>query len=561
MEFKNELAKFAEVNENQILVSPKKEMGDFCLPCFEFAKLFKKPPNIIAKEYLQKLNTKTSNLIGKMEVVGGYLNFFLNKNLITKEILKTFADFDFKYKNIGKGKTVCIDYCSANLAKYLHIGHMSTTVIGESLQRIYKTLGYKVIKINFLGDYGTPFGKMIVAIKLWGDIEDIKNRGIDAIQDLYVKFASNETEELMEKARFASKCVEDKVGEEYKIYKLIIDISIRECKRIINLIGIDFDDWRGESYYNDKMQPILNELQEKNITKVENGATIVDLNDFDLSVAVIKRTDGGSMYITRDLCAVEDRYKLYDFDEMLYVVAVQQKLHFAQLFKVAELLKKSYANKLKHISFGMFSTPEGKIASRKGKQAIFVDIYKSACDSANEIIKDKTFQYENKSTVAHKVAKSAISFSILKVERSKDKIFDLAKAISFDGETAPYLQYTYARCCSLIRNFEKLEKNCNTNINNKEKLNEIYQNYFDIFKIANSFQDTVLQAKDKAEPCLIARELLDLAQVFNKFYNEIKILDNNNFKLSKDLMEIVKMVKTVLEFGLPLVLVDIVSEM
>lgn len=558
MNFKKELANFAEVEENNILVSPKIEMGDFCLPCFQYAKIQHKPPDVIANELKEKLFLKKNFLIDRIETIGGYLNFFLNKKMVAKKVLETKTDFNFEYKNYGLDKTVCIDYCSANLAKYLHIGHMSTTMIGESLHRIYSALGYKVVRINYLGDYGTPFGKMVVAIQLWGNIEEIKQKGIDAIQNLYVKFSANETVELMEKARYASKCIEDKIGEEHEIYKVIIDISIKECKRIIDLIGIDFDDWHGESFYDDQIENQLKELEKSGISHEENGATIVDLSKQDLSVAVVKRSDGGSTYIIRDLCAVQDRYNRYNFDEMLYVVAVQQKLHFSQLFKICSLLGKPYADRLQHISFGMFSTPEGKIASRKGKQAIFVDIFKTALDKASEVIKDKEFKFESKTNVAKKVALGAIAFSILKVERNKDKVFDLQSAISFDGETAPYLQYTYARCCSLLRKFTALEKSDNGSI---EKLDEIYETYFEIFKICNNFDQVILSSKEKAEPCFIARELLNLAQVFNKFYNEIKILDNDNYNLSEKLIQIVRMVKNLFEFALPLVMVSPVSEM
>ncbi|MDD4251444.1 MAG: arginine--tRNA ligase [Candidatus ainarchaeum sp.] len=559
MNFKKELADFAEAQENEILVSPKSEMGDFCLPCFQYAKIEHKPPDVIANELKEKLFLKKNFLVDRIETIGGYLNFFLNKKMVAKKVLETKTDFDFEYKNYGIGKTVCIDYCSANLAKYLHIGHMSTTMIGESLHRIYSALGYKVVRINYLGDYGTPFGKMVVAIGLWGNIDDIKKNGIDAIQDLYVKFSSNETEELMEKARYASKCIEEKMGEEYEIYKIIIDISIKECKRIINLIGIEFDDWRGESFYDSQIEKQLREVESSGISREDSdGSVVVDLGIENLPEKVVKRSDGGSTYIIRDLCAVQDRFDRYTFDEMLYVVAVQQKLHFEQLFRICSMLNKPYASRLHHISFGMFSTPEGKIASRRGKQAIFVDIFNTALDKAKEVIKDKEFKFESKTNVAKQVALGAIAFSILKVERNKDKVFDLQSAISFDGETAPYLQYTYARCCSLLRKFDVMEK---TNTGSTEKLEHIYETYFEIFKICNSFDQVILSSKEKAEPCFIARELLNLAQVFNKFYNEVKILDNDNYNLSEKLIQIVKMVKNLFEFTLPLVMVYPVSEM
>ncbi|MDD2227281.1 MAG: arginine--tRNA ligase [Clostridia bacterium] len=574
MNFKYEIAKFASVPGNQILASPKAEMGDFCLPCFSMAKLENQRPDLYAKNLMEKLSTKKNYLIEKMETMGGYLNFFINKNIAAEKTIQNILSTDFKYKNIGNGKTICIDYCSANLAKYLHIGHISTTMIGESLHRIYKALGYKVVRINYLGDYGTTFGKMVVAIQLWGNMNDVKSRGVEAIQDLYIKFSAEENDDLMDKARFASRQIEEKKGAEYEIYKTIIDIAIKECKRIIKMIGVDFDDWRGESFYADKTDSAVAELKEKNISKTENGAELVDLSEYNLPPAVVRRSDGGSVYLARDLCAVKDRFDLYKFDEMLYVVAMQHNTYFAQLFKILELLNRPYAKKLKHINFGMFSVPEGKIASRKGKQALFVDIFQKAYDEAEKIIKDRNFDEEYKKETSAKIAKSVIAFSILKVERAKDKVFDIKTAVSFEGETAPYIQYTYARCCSLIENFEKTFqklnlKNSTTEKKSEtekrqcaenEKVNQAYNNFFEIFKIIANFDETVLQAKEKAEPCLIARELIGLCKEFNKFYQEIKII-NDDFFESSCLMRIILAVKKILEFGMPLVVVDIIEKM
>lgn len=557
MNLKQIIADFAEIDESKVLLAPKPDLGDFCIPCFDIAKKLGRNPNEVANEWKDHLFQKNNHMIEGIKVVGGYLNFYINKSLFAKKLIG--EDFSFAYKEKGKGKTVCIEYCSANLAKYLHIGHMSTTFIGESLRRIYSSMGYNVVRINYLGDYGTPFGKMVVAIQKWGDIESVKEKGVDEIQALYVRFSQNENEELMALARNASKKIEMQEGEEFEIYKLIVKISIQECKRLMELIGVDFDDWRGESYYKDKLESVVDELHYHSISKESEGAEIVDLTEFNKGVAVVKRKDGASVYLTRDLCAVEDRFNIYNFDEMLYVVAIQQKLYFEQLGKICELLNKPYANRLKHVSYGMFSTPEGKIASRQGKQAIFIDMFDKAFNNAKEILKDKNLSYEDKDEVAKKVAIGAIAFSILKVERNKDKVFELEKAISFDGETAPYLQYTYARTCSLIRKFEELSVPDSACCD--DDLDDVYQEIYPMLKLINDFSDIVNLAHETLEPSVIAKNLIDIAQFFNAFYNSHKILDSQNPEKTKDLMKVVKLVNSVLRFGMPLVIVEPIQEM
>lgn len=538
------------VDESYITKCPKPEMGDYSLPCFVFAKEKKVAPQVIMEEYENKINGDPMFLPCKK--MGAYLNFVLNKDYVGKLILKSLTDIS--YPNIGKNKVVAIDYCSVNLAKYLHIGHFTTTIIGESLARICEALGYKVVRINYVGDYGTPFGKMVVAYKLWGNAKDIEERGMDAIQDLYVKFCANETDELLEKARYASAQIEKKCGTEYEIYKWIIDITIEETKRLISRIGIKFDDWRGESTYNDKMDKPLEEIRLAGLSKVENGALIIDLNEYNLGVCVLKRSDGASLYVTRDLAAVEDRYNLYHFDEMLYVTASQQNSHFAKLFKICELLNKPYADKLKHISYGMFSLPEGKIASRKGKQALFQDILDEAENEAKLVVQDRKISEEKKNEISKNVALSAISFSILKVDRIKDKVFDLKKAVSFDGETGPYIQYTYARANSLIKKYQ--EKYAFDD----KAMPEITETAFTILKLLSEREKIILQAKEKYEPSIISRYLLDLCQIFNSYYNETKIITDSEEE-SAGRINLVRIIKNVLEHDMKLVMIGPIDEM
>ena len=588
LNIKQLIADFVGCDIQQLTVAPKLEMGDFSLPCFTMAKEKKVSPNLIAEDLKNNLMKKLPPFIKDIQTIGGYLNFYLNRNIVSQLIiLNSFLPFQFS--NIGQNKVVCIDYCSPNLAKYMHIGHVANLVIGESLRRIHEYLGYNVKRICYVGDYGTPFGKMVVAIKKWSDIEKIKTGGIDEIQNLYIKFAQNEVENesLIEEARNASKEIEDKKGQSYEIYKEIINIAIAECKRVVKLMDVEFDDWRGESTYSNAIENVLKELQEKNISHKENGAQIVNLEEYGLHIAVVQRSDGGSVYLTRDICAAEDRFKKYNFDKMLYVVASEQKLHFAQLFKILELMDKKYSKNLQHITYGLFSMKEGKISSRKGKQALFVDLLKEGEDSAYNFVKDKNFILENKESVVKKVARSSIAFSVLKVERNKDKVFDKEKTISFDGETAPYIQYTYARCCSLIRKYENLslQNKTENKTENKaiqellkldnilkmskylkertveNKLQEVYEKNFYLFKKIYQIDEAIVDAYKKNEPYILAREILDLCQEFNKFYNEFKIIDENNLNLTKQLMMIVESVKNKLEQTMPLVMIDTIIEM
>lgn len=551
MNFKSYIAQKLNINEEAIQIPPNSDMGDFCFPCFSLAKEQKKSPFIIAGE-LQKI-LENDQYIEKSQIVGGYLNIFLNKQIVSKILFEEAKNLNIE--QIGQNKVVCIDYCSVNLAKYMHIGHFATTIIGESLARIYEMFGYKVIRINYVGDFGTPFGKMVVAYKLWGDKEVIQKKGIEAVQDLYVKFNKEENEDLLEKARNASKNIEDAIGEDYEIYKFIINVTIEETKRLVGRMEIKFDDWRGESTYNHKMDKPIDELMTAGLLKDgEGGAKIVDLNQYGYGVSVIVRADGATLYVTRDLAAVEDRFQIYNFDEMIYVTAQQQDNHFAKLFKLCELLNKPYAKKLTHASYGMFSLPEGKIASRMGKQALFEDILNEAENMANLAVASRNISKDQKSSIAKNVAMGAIAYSVLKVEKAKDKVFDMEKAISFDGETGPYLQYTCARLCSLIKNYQNKYGNIQQVIPNINGIS------FNLIKEVANIKNIILLAKEKHEPSIIAKKLMEIAKLFNKFYNETKIVtDDKNQSLNN--INIILVLKKMFEKILPLVCVTPIEEM
>lgn len=533
-----------------ITVAANKDFGDYALPCFTLAKERRTSPVVIAQE-IQK-NLKENNVIEKTEIVGGYLNFFLNKQTVGGLIAKELEQESF-FVDKEQEKLVCVEYASPNLAKFMHIGHYNCTILGESLARMQEFFGHKVVRINYIGDYGTPFGKMVVAYKEWGNKEEVEKGGIDEIQNLYVKFNQEQEndERLMELARKASKNIEEKQGEDYEIYKWFISISTHKVKEVMDLLGVKFDDWRGESTYNNDLKNMVAELVEKGIAKESQGALIVDLTDANLGVAVVQRSDGGSLYITRDLVAAKDRFERYNFDEMIYITALQQDLHFAQLFEISKRLNRPYAGKLKHVNYGMFSTPEGKIASRKGKQAVLEDILAEAIAKAENILATRNMPEERKKQIAVEIAKGAMAFSIFKVETTKDKVFDLQSAISFDGDTSPYLQYAYARCQSLVsKSKQKAAINSNEFFAN--------QNAFELLKQMANFKSVIKESYENQEPSYIARALLDLVKEFNSLYATTQIL-NGEFEAEK--MLLIQGFQKTLKIGLNLLCINVIDEM
>ena len=546
--------------ENLFVLSVDAKNGDVCLPCFMLAKQFKTAPNIIAQNLCDEIAKQVleNGIIEKVEAVNGYLNIFANKEMVAKKIVteiltekQNFGKFD-----LYKGKTVVLDYSSVNLAKYMHIGHLKTTIIGLVMKNICEQVGYKTISINYVGDYGTPFGKMITAYKHWGNKEDVEKRGVDAVQDLYVKFnqVAETDESLNDEARLWFKKIEEGDKEAVELSNWIIELCRGEVERLCNELGAKFDSWRGERYYSDKMQPVIDELKAAGLTKVSEGATVVDLEEYGLGVALIQKSDGTSLYLTRDLAAVEDRYKNYKFDKAIYVTDIAQKLHFKQLFKIVELLKKPYAGKLEHLAYGRYSLPTGKIASRMGKQALLKDLLEAGINKSKEIMKERGTKVSDANLVSKQVAVGAISFEALKYEKVKDTVYDMEASLNFDGETSPYMQYTYARCCSII-------EKANTNINLKEVdfKNITSAEGFDLIKLLNKFPQTILDAYEKQEPCLIVRLLMDIASEFNKFYTNNRIIDNGVVNIKN--LSVVNAVKIIFENGFKIVNIPAISKM
>lgn len=551
--FDVEVIKEFELSASKISLPPNTEMGDFCLPTFVYAKKLSKNPMQIAEIITNNFNY--NSVVESTKVVGGYLNFFLNKKIVSLQIVDEILNNKnaFAKSTEGNGKTVCIDFSSVNLAKYMHIGHLSTTVIGHVLRNIFNHLGYKTVAINYIGDYGTPFGKMITAYLMWGNEKELEERGVDHIQDLYIKFCQQaETDPTLDdKARECFLKIENKEPQTYAIFKKFIEISINETKRIYSLLNISFDSWRGESYYSDKMDAIVDEIASKGLLKDSEGAKIVDLSEHNLGACLIKKKDGSSLYATRDLAACEDRYKNYKFDKSLYVTDVSQKLHFAQFFKVLELLGKPYSQNLHHIYYGRFSLPEGKIASRKGKQALLRDILDYSISKTAQIVDNNSnLSQQEKAEIAKSVGVGAVIFSAIKNEKIKDVVFDLDEALDFEGETSPYIQYTHARCCSIIRKADK------TNITSSNLDFSQIDNAtsYELLKSLNRFVEAVENAGKKFEPCLISRALIDISKCFNKYYSNNRVVENGNVNATR--LAVVEATKCVLNEGLSILGID-----
>jgi arginyl-tRNA synthetase len=487
------------------------------------------------------------------QVVGAYINFFLNKQRYIEDVLKHIDAQEDGYgrSDIGAGKTVCIDYSSINIAKPFHIGHLSTTVIGNSLYRIYGYLGYKPVSINHLGDWGTQFGKLIAAYKKWGSKADIEQNAITAMLELYVRFhdEAEKNESLNDEGRAWFKKIEDGDAEALEIFDWFKELTLKEVSVIYDMLGIKFDSYAGESFYNDKMQPVIDELKEKSLLEFSEGAYVVRLSD-DMPPCVILKSDGATLYSTRDLAAAFYRKKTYDFDKCLYVVAYQQNLHFKQWFKVVDMMGYEWAKDLEHVAFGMVSLEDGTLSTRKGKVVFLQDVLKQAVDKTLSIIKEKSPNLENKEVVAKSVGVGAVVFDTLSSARIKDITFSFDRVLNFDGETGPYVQYTHARCASLLRKAEfdwaAADKDYSA-LNNDEA--------FAAAKLLFAFPETVKRACEKNEPYLVTRHTIELAKAMNRFYYEHRIIDEDQAGTAARL-ELTACVKQVIKTGLWLIGVD-----
>ncbi len=503
--------------EEAIAVPPNTDMGDYALPCFKFAKVMRKPPVVIANEVAAGI--APDGVIAEVTAVNGYLNFKIDKAGLAKSTLAQIEDEGDFYgaSRKGAGKTVCIDYSSVNIAKPFHIGHLSTTVLGSALYKIYTFLGYNVVGINHLGDYGTQFGKLICAYKHWGDKANIEAGGIHAINDLYVRFNNEATEEMEAEAREYFRLIESGDKEANEIFEWFKSLTLAYVNKIYRRLDVKFDSYNGERFYSDKMQPVIEELEEKGLLKESEGAKIVDLEEYGMPPCLILRSDGASLYATRDLAAAYYRKDTYNFYKCLYVVAYQQNLHFKQIFKVLELLGKDWAKDMVHVAYGMVSLEDGAMSTRKGKVVWLEDVIEKCVEKAYTVINDKNPALENKRDIAEKVGIGSVIFGALYNNKIKDIVFSYDKVLSFEGETGVYCQYTCARANSV------LQKAGEERFTLPENLSVEPQEY-EVVKTLAAFPEAVCDAAEKYEPSIIARYAVDLAQKFNKFYFDCKIL-------------------------------------
>ncbi len=509
----------AEGVKDLIVTPPDPAMGDFALPCFKFAKLFRKSPAVIAEELAKTL--QSDDVISEISAVNGYLNFKIDKRGFARETLSRILTEREKYgaSEMGKGKTICIDYSSVNIAKPFHIGHLSTTVLGGALYRIYKFLGYRTVGINHLGDYGTQFGKLISAYKHWGNREDAEKRGIHAVNELYVRFNKEATEEMEQEAREYFRLIESGDREANELFEWFKELTMRYVRTIYDRLHVTFDSYAGERFYTDKMQPVLDELEEKGLLKESQGAKIVDLEPYGMPPCLILRSDGASLYATRDLATAIYRKNTYDFDKCLYVVAYQQNLHFKQVFKVLELMGKEWAKDLVHVAYGMVSLEDGAMSTREGKVVWLEDVISRCVEKALKVITEKNPALENKEEVAEKVGVGAVVFGALYNNKIKDIVFSYDKALNFEGETSVYVQYTCARCSSVLAKARAEGTDWNF-----EEIPELAPQEFELIKELALLPETLVSAAEKYEPSILARFCVDAAQKFNKFYIDCKIL-------------------------------------
>ena len=546
IDFKKEIAEIIAKNlegltedeiKSMIEIPQDQSMGDYAFPCFRLAKTMRKAPNLIAAELAEKLQGE--QLFSEVSPVNAYVNMFVSREEMMKSTVSEVLEEkeNFGRSDIGGNKKVIVEFSSPNIAKPFHIGHIRSTVIGNSLSKIYDALGYDVFKINHLGDYGTQFGKMICAYRRWGNREDVINSPIKTLLGYYTKFhvEVEEHPELEDEARAIFTKLEQGSKEEVELWQWFREESLKEFQRVYDMLGIEFDSYNGESFYSDKMPRFEKELLDKGLLQESNGAQVVDLEEYKLGTALIKKSDGSSLYITRDIAAAVYRKENYDFYKNIYVVATQQNLHFQQLFKILELMGYDWANQCVHVPFGMVRLEEGTMSTRHGRVVFLEDVLNGAIEKTREIIEEKNPNIENLEEITSQVGIGAVVFNELSNNRIKDYTFKWDQILNFDGETGPYVQYTHARCASLLRKagediVAKAQDHKNVDFALLAKSDSAYE----LTKLIYAFPGVVEQAGEKYEPSIITRHIIDIAQCFNKFYHDEHIIvDDEVEKISK----------------------------
>ncbi|MCL2751578.1 MAG: arginine--tRNA ligase [Firmicutes bacterium] len=530
MDYRAEIAKLINIGAEYdavlaaLAVPAEESMGDICLPCFKFSRELRAAPPAVAKAAFDALPSPLPAFLARAEAAGGYLNFYLDRRMFVQNLLKAGAFA----KHPANGKTVCIDYSSVNIAKPFHMGHLSTTAIGGSLCRIFAYLGYKVVGINHLGDFGTQFGKLIAAYKRWGDEAEINTGKTRALSKIYARFHAEEEKDpaLTAEARAWSKRIDDGDPEAVRLFDWFKELTLAEVGKIYGRLGVAFDSYHGESFFVPMVPNIVKELEDKGLLAESEGARVVDLAAHNMPPCLILRADGVSLYATRDLAAAQYRQTTYGFDKCLYVVAYQQNLHFQQVFKVLELMGCGWVKDMAHVAFGMVSLEEGAMSTRAGNVVLLADVLDAAVAKAKEIMSAKSAELSDFNQIAEQVGTGAVVYTAVCNARIKDIVFSLSKVLSFEGETGPYLQYTHARCCSVIA------KAMSDHTQNSDSLSDSYDigaiandEAFSLAKELADFEAAVADAAKLYEPCMVSKKLIAVAKAFNKFYIAHKIND------------------------------------
>lgn len=540
IDFKEEIAKQIsekceglqrEEVKRAIEIPTDSKMGDYAFPCFKLAKVFRKSPQLIAEDIAEKLSD--SDIFSKVEQVNAYVNMFINFERIAEETIGSVIKSGDKYgeSNIGNNKTIIVEFSSPNIAKPFHIGHIRSTVIGNSIYKLYEKIGYKVVRINHLGDYGTQFGKLIVAYRRWGSEDELIKEPIKSLLGWYTKFheEAEKNPELNDEARKAFANLEHGSIEEKRLWEIFRKYSLEEFERVYKLLGIKFDSYAGESFYTDKMPQIIEELKDKGLLIKSQGAEIVDLEEYDLGACMIEKSDGTSLYATRDIAAAIYRKNHYDFDKCIYVVASQQNLHFKQWKKVLELMGYEWQKDCIHVPFGLVMLEDGAMSTREGRVVFLEDVLNQAISKTKEIIDEKNPDAPNVEEISKQVGVGAVVFNELSNNRIKDYTFSWNHVLNFDGETGPYVQYTYARASSVIRNASAndMDKVRNCNIECKYINSDSAKN---LIKLIYRIPEVIIDSAYKDEPSILTRHTIDVAQAFNKFYHDEHILVDDEYE-------------------------------
>ena len=546
-----EIAPDSTLSSNEIAAMleypPDTTMGDIAFPCFKLSKMLRSAPPKIAASLAEKMNDFE---VGTAAAVGGYLNFRISPKYLEEHVLREIEEKGEKYgsSNVGEGKCVVLDYSSPNICKPFHIGHLGTTVIGHSLKLLHEFIGYNCVGVNHLGDWGTQFGKQIVAFRKWGDREVVEQGGIDELVKLYVKFHEEAEKDpaLDDEARAEFHKLEEGDPENIALRKWFVDVSLAEYNKTYKQLGIEFDSYKGESFYVDKVPAQVERLREKGILKIDDGASIVDLSEYNMPPCLILKKDGSTIYHARDIAAAVYRHDTYNFDKCIYVTSSAQSLHFAQLFKVIELMGYDWYEKMYHVPYGTVSIDGAKLATRTGNVVLLKDLFRQSIEKVHEIMAEKNPDLANSDEVAEAVGVGAIVFNYLYNSRIKDINFTLDQALSFEGNTGPYAQYTYARTCSIISkaNEAGIKGECGHCTHPSEE---------ELLKVLSRFPEKVMAAVEEYEPSDVTRYIIDVCTAFNHFYRDCPIVTADDKEAREFRVRLTKAAKTVLGTALHLI--------